>query len=260
MIHQITSTLQRIENTRDVRILFAVESGSRAWGFESKDSDYDVRYVYIHPAATYLSVMPFRDVIENGDVGRLEPLLDFSGWDLRKFLQLIAKSNPVAFEWLQSPVVYFESERWHQVEHAVRPFFSAKRAMHHYLSMARHNYREHMRDGTSSHVRLKKYLYITRPLLCCRWMEASPNAGPPPMEFEEVMAGAGIDQNLAAELRALVERKRAGDELDEGAANPRINQFIDTELWRLRLVADAASPGAGRPEDLDRLFYSHVST
>jgi len=157
----IQETLDRIEAQRAVQIWFAVESGSRAWGFESTDSDYDVRFIYRAPLKDYLTVFPRRDVIENADVGSPDPLLDFSGWDLRKFLGLVIKSNPVCFEWLQSRIVYLEDGRWHQVREAVRPFFAPKAAMHHYLSMARHNYREHMRDGTAQSVRLKKYLYIT---------------------------------------------------------------------------------------------------
>lgn len=130
--------------------------------------------------------------------------------------------------------------------------------MHHYLSMARHNYREHMRDGTSPSVRLKKYLYIARPLLCCRWIERAPMPTPPPMPFNEVMDGADIPADLRAELLALVERKKAGEELEMGAAIPRINQFIDTELWRLRLIADKAAAGAGKMATLDKLFRDFV--
>jgi len=251
----IQPTLQRIERERAVKIWFAVESGSRAWGFESTDSDYDVRFIYLSPLSDYLTVFPRRDVIENADVLSPDPLLDFSGWDFRKFLGLVTKSNPVCFEWMQSPIVYQEADIWSHVRKLVVPFFSPKTAMHHYLSMARHNYREHMRDGASPRVKLKKYLYITRPLLCCRWIERDPTAGPPPMPFIDALAAANVSVELRREIDQLVERKKAAEELDEGPAVPCINQFIDAELKRLPAVADAMPEGRGNIRDLDTFFY-----
>lgn len=251
----IEPTLARIESERDVKIWFAVESGSRAWGFESTDSDYDVRFVYLSALKDYLTVFPRRDVIENADVVPPDRLLDFSGWDLRKFLGLVSKSNPVCFEWMQSRIVYHESGIWRQVRELVVPFFSPKSAMHHYLSMARHNYREHMRDGTSPKVKLKKYLYITRPLLCCRWIERDPTAGPPPMPFVDALNAANLSGELRAEIDALVERKKAAEELDEGQAVPVINRFIDGELARLPDVANGMPDGKGDLRDLDAFLH-----
>lgn len=199
-------------------------------------------------------------MIENGDVVNDNPLLDFSGWDLRKYLGLITKSNPVAFEWLRSTISYHESDLWSAVRHAAHPFFSPKAAMHHYLSMARHNYREHMRDGMAASVRLKKYLYITRPLLCCRWIERGPTAGPPPMPFAEVLDADSLEPEVTRALADLVVRKRRGEELDEGSAIPCINRFIDTELWRLRTVADGMPVGTGKVGDLDRVLYQLASS
>ncbi|MBI2008192.1 nucleotidyltransferase domain-containing protein, partial [Candidatus Amesbacteria bacterium] len=101
----ILNRLKQIEVEEKVSILYACESGSRAWGFPSRDSDYDVRFIYIHPIDWYLSIFPKSDVIELP----LQNSLDFSGWDLKKALQLFAKSNPPLYEWLGSPIVYFES-------------------------------------------------------------------------------------------------------------------------------------------------------
>jgi len=251
----ILPTLAQIERERAVKIWFAVESGSRAWGFESTDSDYDIRFIYLSSMADYLTVFPRRDVIENADVISPDALLDFSGWDFRKFLGLVTKSNPICFEWMQSTIVYQQAPIWSRVRQLVVPFFSPKAAMHHYLSMARHNYREHMRDGTSPSVKLKKYLYITRPLLCCRWIERDPTAGPPPMPFMEALNAAAIPDELRSELLALVERKKSGEELDEGPAVPCINGFIDSELGRLKTVADTMPEGRGDLRDLDAFFH-----
>jgi len=251
----IRPTLARVENERAVRVWFAVESGSRAWGFESTDSDYDVRFIYLSPLRDYLTVFPCRDVIENADIVSPDPLLDFSGWDFRKFLGLVHKSNPVCFEWMQSLIVYHEADVWKRVRQLVVPFFSPKAAMHHYLSMARHNYREHMRDGSSPSVKLKKYLYITRPLLCCRWIERDPAAGPPPMPFIDALNAANLSSDLRAAIDALVERKKAAEELDEGAAVPVIYQFVDAELARLPSVADAMPGARGSLHELDSILH-----
>ena len=156
---------------------------------------------------------------------------------------------------MQSTIVYQQAPIWSRVRQLVVPFFSPKAAMHHYLSMARHNYREHMRDGTSPSVKLKKYLYITRPLLCCRWIERDPTAGPPPMPFMEALNAAAIPDELRSELLALVERKKSGEELDEGPAVPCINGFIDSELGRLKTVANTMPEGRGDLRDLDAFFH-----
>ena len=237
-----------------VRVLFACESGSRAWGFASPDSDYDVRFVYVSTMDEYLTVTPRRAVSENAEISGPDSALDLSGWDVRKFLQLTGKSNPACFEWLQSKMVYVEAEEWMWVRQMARPFFSPKASMHHYLSMARHNYREHMRDGQAPSVKLKKYLYITRPLLCARWLTIHPTGGPPPMPFEDVLREAQIPNDLSQALLSLVEMKKNGDELEEGPAVPRINEFIDAELSLGPSIADLLPTGCGNPLALDSLF------
>src|SRR5436190_9326529 len=102
VFQRVRAALARLEAERNVRVLFACESGSRAWGFASCDSDYDVRFLYVHARDWYLSVEDRRDVIEQPIVDDL----DVSGWELRKALRLLRKSNPPLLEWLQSPMVY----------------------------------------------------------------------------------------------------------------------------------------------------------
>jgi uncharacterized protein len=102
VFQRVRDALAQVETERNVRVLFACESGSRAWGFASRDSDYDVRFLYVHRRDWYLSVEDRRDVIERP----IADDLDVSGWELRKALRLLRKSNPPLFEWLKSPVVY----------------------------------------------------------------------------------------------------------------------------------------------------------
>src|SRR5690242_13631967 len=140
---RVRSALAQLEVERNVRVLYACESGSRAWGFASRDSDYDVRFLYIHPRDWYLSVEDRRDVIE-------QPIaadLDVSGWEMRKALRLLWKSNPPLLEWLKSPVVYcHDPEFLAEFSALAMRFYSPRRCFAHYLHMASGNWRDYLRD------------------------------------------------------------------------------------------------------------------
>ena len=176
----VLETLADLERRYDVTVLFACESGSRGWGFASPDSDYDVRFVYVHRLPWYLAVEPGRDVIEQPISGEL----DVGGWDLRKALQLLRDSNPTLLEWLRSPIVYRQDAAWtDRFRTLAERGFSQVRGYHHYVSMARKNLREHLYADV---VRYKKYLYVLRPLLAARWIRDG--HGVPPMRFAELVA------------------------------------------------------------------------
>lgn len=232
----ILAHLAAIERQHQVQVLFACESGSRGWGFASPDSDYDVRFVYVHRRDWYLTGVPGRDVIELPISGEL----DISGWELRKALALLANSNPVLLEWLRSPIVYHRHDALApQLAALAVRHLSPARAYHHYLSMARGNCREHLFGKV---VRYKKYLYVLRPLLAARWIREG--RGAPPMRFAElaeaVLAGPA-HAALRDEINHLLEVKmRAG----EAATSPRwagIHDFVVAELE----VAAAHAPQTG---------------
>ena len=137
----IKAELKRIEEEHEIKILLAIESGSRGWGFASTDSDYDIRFIYIHRPEWYLSIDEKRDVIEYP----VNNLLDISGWDIRKTLKLFRKSNPPILEWLQSPVIYIERADFAEnLRKLTTEFFSPKSCMYHYLNMASGNYRNYL--------------------------------------------------------------------------------------------------------------------
>lgn len=171
---EINLALTQIESQYEVRVLYAVESGSRAWGFASVDSDYDVRFIYVHRRDWYLTIFEGRDVIEE-----MLPLdLDVSGWDLRKALKLLQKSNPPLIEWLGSPILYRESpEFMTKLRKIAGEGYSAKHCAHHYLSMAHSNFRTYLQ---SDRVRAKKYLYVLRPLMAARWVVEGKGIPPGP--------------------------------------------------------------------------------
>lgn len=222
---EIEATLARIENEYAIKVLFACESGSRGWGFASPDSDYDVRFIYVHRVDWYLTVFPERDVIELP----INDVYDVSGWDLRKALGLLRNGNATLVEWLSSPVVYKADHSFlDTIRSAAQQVHRPERAFHHYLHMARKNFRGYLRGDI---VRLKKYLYVLRPLLACLWIEQQ--RGPVPMRFQDmvdVLITEDILKNAIAELLAI---KRRALESEHGLVIPVINEFLGFHLDRL---------------------------
>ncbi len=231
MREKIQAHLRAIEAEKSVRIVYACESGSRAWGFPSADSDYDVRFIYLHPRDWYLSINVElkRDVIEEMD-GKL----DLSGWDLRKALRLLRKGNPPLIEWLGSPIVYLEKFKVaDQMRDLMSEYYSPVACSYHYFHMARGNYRTYLKGATEgpNTVWVKKYFYMLRPLLAIKWIEQG--WGVAPTEFQVLVDRIVDSQALKEEINGLVEAKRGGDELDRGPRLPLIDQFIRNEMVRL---------------------------
>jgi predicted nucleotidyltransferase len=241
---KIKAELSRIEEAEGVVILYACESGSRAWGFESGDSDYDVRFIYLRPTKWYLTIQQKRDVIERPICDEL----DLSGWDVPKALGLLRKSNPPLLEWLQSPLVYLQKSTFvERLRSLMEEYYSPISCMYHYLRMAQNNYREYLKDEV---VWTKKYFYVLRPVLACLWIEQG--LGVVPIEFGKLVDRV-VDRDLRSEIEALLEAKRSGAELDRGPRNRIISDFLERQFARLR--AETQTPASTRdPAALDRLF------
>jgi predicted nucleotidyltransferase len=245
----VREVLRDIERAQDVRVLFACESGSRGWGFASPDSDYDVRFVYVRRLSGYLTLDPARDVIERP----IDAELDVGGWDLRKALQLLRDSNPTLVEWLRSPIVYEQDEAvGGRLRELALDRFSLVRGYHHYVSMARKNLREHLYGEA---VRLKKYLYVLRPLLAARWIRERRET--PPMVFAELVRGTLREPEVIAELRALLETKMRSGEAKTGPRRVALHEFIERELAAAQAadVRDERKPDA---RELDALLHDTV--
>jgi len=246
----IGEQLERLEREENVRVLYACESGSRAWGFPSQDSDYDVRFVYVREPEWYLSIYDKRDVIERP----ISDSLDISGWDLRKALNLYRKSNPPLLEWLQSPIQYAERYTVAEQLRAISPLtFSPKSCMYHYLNMARGNYRTYLQGDQ---VKIKKYFYVLRPVLACEWIERYGDM--PPMAFD-VLADRLLpkDGELWRTVQQLLDRKKAGEELDYEPRLAVVNDYLEERLEQLERSATLQSAGTERLDDrLDALFRS----
>ncbi|MDZ5606008.1 nucleotidyltransferase domain-containing protein [Bacillus pseudomycoides] len=252
MREKIQLELERIEKENNVKILFAVESGSRAWGFPSKDSDYDVRFVYIHSVDWYLSVNEKRDVIEYPISGAL----DISGWDIRKALQLFAKSNPALLEWIRSPIFYSKSSALpERLQKMSENDFDPKATIYHYLHMASKNYREFL-QGES--VKLKKYFYVLRPILACKWLEEKGTL--PPVEFERLITELSLEKNFLNEIEDLLIKKKAGVELDAGPKIMVLNEFLEEQIKYYQEYVKGIEKGKGiEVEKLNVLFRDMLS-
>jgi predicted nucleotidyltransferase len=246
---RVMQALEEIEAKHDVKVLFACESGSRGWGFASPDSDYDVRFVYVHKLPWYMTVGAPRDVIELP----ISNELDVSGWEMRKALQLLRKSNPTLLEWLDSPIIYREDSHFaaHMREFAP-DFFLWESVRHHYLSMAKKNFRGYLQGET---VRMKKYLYVLRPLLAVRWIDSG--MGMPPMRFADLAAATIDDVALLEEINRLLAIKMQANEADYSPRWPLIHAFIERELAKTVLSQDYVKP-AGNAASLDRFFLETV--
>ncbi|OPA74292.1 hypothetical protein BVG16_24510 [Paenibacillus selenitireducens] len=249
----IQEELRKIEAQEGVRILYACESGSRAWGFPSKDSDYDVRFIYIRPVDWYLSIKERRDVIERP----ISDLLDINGWDLKKALNLFRKSNPPLLEWLYSPILYEEKYSITEQIRAISPLtFSPKSCMYHYLNMAKGNFREYLQ---SEQVKIKKYFYVLRPVLTCEWIERYNEM--PPMEFE-VLVDTLIpaEAELRTVIQDLLSRKKAGDELDYEPQIHPINAYLEEKIGYFEKTATEMKAAEGVfDEQLDALFRAALT-
>ena len=242
----IKEQLVRIEESEGVRIFFACESGSRAWGFPSADSDFDVRFLYIQPLEWYLKIDLGRDVIERP----ISEGLDINGWELRKALQLFRKSNPPLMEWLGSPIVYQEVTSIASRMRDLAPtFYSPISSTYHYLQMARRNFKEYLHGDT---VWVKKYFYVLRPLLAAQWIEQG--RGVVPTEFGILVDRLVGTSELRRAIDGLLIQKRSGAELDSGPRIPAISEFIENELARWESQEVPAGVGQGDTAELDRLF------
>jgi predicted nucleotidyltransferase len=249
---QIADRLDRVADEHDVRILYACESGSRAWGFPSTDSDYDVRVIYVHPRDWYLSIDLERrdDTIDPPVRGEI----DVHGWDLRKALGLFRSANPTLLDWLQSPIVYREDAavmvRWREL---VPDYYTPRTAGHAYRGMAQSVAAQNLAEEPIPH---KAYLYVLRALLAVRWTKQ--RSEPVPVEFDRLV-GATVEQKEIQEaIATLVDRKRAGTESDAGARLPVLHDFVDAELERQAELEWPNSNSRPGVEPLNDFFRSVV--
>jgi uncharacterized protein len=255
MREHIIEIIKQIEIDYDVKILYACESGSRAWGFPSKDSDYDVSFIYVHKKNWYLSIDQRRDVIE---IPKKDPisipiheLLDVSGWEITKALKLFRKSNPPLLEWLKSSIVYYQAySTTEKMSELATNIFAPNSCIYHYLNMAKGNYRDYLQGQD---VKIKKYFYVLRPILAAKWIEKYNTI--PPIEFQSLVEEIIPEGDLRKLIDELLRRKIAGEELNLEPRIDQINLFLNDEIFRLEEYAKSIKNDIQDPtESLNQIF------
>lgn len=245
----INEKLEAIERDHDVRILYACESGSRAWGFASPDSDYDVRFIYAHKTARYLSIDDRRDVIELPG----NNILDVNGWELRKALRLFRKSNPPLLEWLQSPIIYRQNEMFVSEMNALIPaYFSPRVSMYHYIGLVK---AVNQTEFSAETVRLKKYFYALRSILAARWTTDPGTV--PPMEWS--MLKTLLPSELEKPIENLYATKITSDESFRIGRNDVINAYISECMQYCKQWVPPPPVIRVDDDSLDLLFRKYIA-
>jgi predicted nucleotidyltransferase len=236
---RVVKELRRIETEHNVTVLYACESGSRAWGFASTNSDFDVRFIYVPKIDWHLDIDRQRNVID-WQIPELD--LDMSGWSLGKTLGLLRKSNPALLEWLNSPLVYmYELERYDLAQMALRQF-NPDAAFNHYLNLASGTWKRFIWDHDE--VIYKKYFYALRPLFANEWVLRYGTM--PPTEYERLVADYSPSPSLQAALDELMALKMAGEETRVGPRIPELDNFIWNKLEDYRKITVEAKE---KPDD-----------
>jgi uncharacterized protein len=224
-VAQIDRLLDHVAQEYKVSLPLAVESGSRAWGFPSPDSDYDCRFIFVRHVAQHLTPWPERDVIEFPPQGDL----DANGWDLGKALRLLLKGNAVIVEWLRSPVIY-RGEAWFREGFLELAQDAATREAigRHYLHLGERQRRVYFGDGMS--VAQKKIFYALRLAATLRWLRMRPAEAIAPMHFPTLMAECDLPAALNKEVSGLLNRKAISRELGTAPLPAVVASFIDMEF------------------------------
>ena len=241
----VPEKLREIENEYNVKVLLAVESGSRAWGFASPDSDFDVRFIYKRPRNEYLKLNKCRDVIELP----VDDTWDVNGWDLDKTLRLLFKSNPTLFEWLNSPICYCKTDFTAKIAPVMKEYFSVKNTLYHYLNTARSNMKIFLSGET---VRPKKYFYALRPILACLWVLET--KAPPPVLFDELTA-AVLPDRLRPSLDYLLDIKVNTPEKAEIKPIKDIDDFLRENIEKLDEIMQGMPKEEHRSWDMLNEFF-----
>ena len=249
----IPTYLREIEKEHNVKILLAVESGSRAWGFESKDSDWDVRFIYVHNPEWYFKIDEQRDVIEKmTDSG-----LDLVGWELRKALRLLKNSNTSMLEWFNSPKIYkIDREFAELISEVENVYFNPIRAIYHYNRVYnKHNERYLQREDCS----MKRFLYYLRGVLACKWIEERLSL--PPVRFMQLVDAIVDDVSIRKAIYSLIEIKKTGVEQDLAIVDKRLVEYAKNLADYYNDTIDSFRPQCDKvsSDALDEILFEMVN-
>lgn len=243
----IRAKLGEIEHREQVRIIWAVEAGSRAWGFPSPNSDYDVRFIYIRDKKEYLRLEEIRDSMD----ALQDDLLDIEGWDLRRVLRMVYRSTPEVYEWFASPIIYRSTPEAEEIKKILPQYFSVKKCARNYLHMASMDFRTYFRDDEVWQV---KYFYLLRQMLQAKWLLEERNI--PPLSFEELVR-LKLDDEWKDYILEMLQKKKVSQELGKAPRNKKLIDYLEQSLNKMQeeesLLED---DGKKSWEMLNQYFYS----
>lgn len=252
-ISAIGERLDTVSRMMKVAIPLAVESGSRAWGFASPDSDYDCRFIYVRPAADYLSPWPRRDVIELP----ISDELDINGWDIAKALRLLAKGNATLVEWLISPIVYRRDDAFRrEFLELARSTVDKRAIVRHYFHLGAEQWRRHVPDPANAP--LKKVFYALRPAAALRWLRTHEGEIVAPMNLLTLLAECDPPHGVAKAASDLVAAKAENREMASGHVAPALVAFIEAELERASLSERPASGPSREAVEMAEAFFRRI--
>jgi uncharacterized protein len=253
IVAEIKRRLAAIEVAENVSIPLAIESGSRAWGFPSPDSDYDCRFVYVRKKQDLLTLFPKRDVIET----ELTPVFDVNGWELAKALKLMLKGNALIIEWLQSPITYIEADSFRKRMLAFsETVFDRGAIARHYFHLLKVTYDRHLSDPDT--VSLKKLFYILRPAIALTYMREVPEVKTLPMQFQHLCKAVTLPSGLLDVISTLLDKKAVTREMGVAAAPKLVLAFLRAELERGEVEFAKPSRRDKRHDDLADAFYREM--
>lgn len=244
---KIKHYLSELEKDKNITILLACETGSRAWGFPSPDSDYDVRIIYKHHKNWYLNLLEQKDSIE---LFFDDNEIDISGWDLRKSLRLLLKSNPPLLERIQSPIIYqADNDFVAEINTIAQQTYSRIATIHHYLSMAK----KALADITSTpEYKLKRFFYALRASVACVWILEREEV--PPIEFCKMLEQLDLPNDLVSRISELIALKATKSESYFHSGELELVKFMQNSLARAENEAQQLPAGKGQLLTLNEFF------
>jgi len=249
MTETILQKLLEVEQSESIKILYACESGSRAWGFASPDSDFDVRFIYARPVDYYLSITDMPDFIDLP----INDVLDIRGWDIRKALKLFLKSNISLFEWIQSPIVYREASDFaNEIRNIMQEYLSPRASANHYSSLVFNTLRDDLQE---SEVKLKRYFYALRSTLACLWIVDRKTV--PPMEFSKLRSLIS-DTHFQDTVDNLLVQKQTADEKTLIQPVPLLQTWLQDTLAYCQQQIPLLPSDRKQPDELNQLFRKYI--
>jgi len=247
---EILEHINQLEKDQSIKILLAVESGSRAWGCPSPDSDYDIRIIFKRSESEYLEIDDKPDTIDyfHGE------LLDINGWDIKKTLKLIRKSNATPFEWSQSPIIYKEVDNFSKILLGIcKSYFQGYHSVNHYKGIAKNSY---SRDKNNSSLKLKKLFYVLRPIMAAKWILEKNEI--PPMDIPNLIQIIK-DKSIVDHIKMLLEIKSKVNEDYVYKPDPIITNYIDSQFEHLSTVKIENNPLETNSDLLNKTFKNIIA-